>query len=430
MLLDGSEGQRMFDNMTMDRAGHVYLQEDVGNNAHLGKVWRYDVANDALTAVAQHDPLRFVSGAPLFLTQDEESSGIIDATAILGPGWFLLNVQGHYATDAETVEGGQLLAMYDPTWNTPGLAQTELAVIGDAPYGATQIADFPNLIAAINSASDISRVVHVGDIKTGSSRCDDSYFTSIDAGFRMFADPLVYTPGDNEWTDCHRANNGGYNPLERLSKIRSVFFPNVGRTLGGVKKNVLSQSILPGFGTFVENTLWSEADTVFAAVHVVGSNNSLVPWYTDDATKTDDPASRVAEESAREAAAVAWIDQTFAQATRQNAKGVALFMQADMWDPAIFPAGQYSGFISIVRKLADATRAFGRPVLLVQGDSHVFLTDNPLAAGDANYGVTVPVPNLVRVVVQGSTTAPLTEWLRLKVNPATAVVFSWERNPR
>jgi len=430
MLLGGSEGQHMFDNITIDRAGHVYLQEDVGNNAHLGKVWRYDIVSNTLTVVAQHDPLRFLSGAPLFLTQDEESSGIIDATSILGPGWFLLDVQAHYATDAETVEGGQLLAMYDPTWNTAGTTTVEVAVIGDTPYGATQIADFPNLIAAINSAPDISRVVHVGDIKSGSTRCDDSYFASILATFQTLADPLVYSPGDNEWTDCHRANNGGYDPLERLSVIRSMFFPNVGRTLGGAKKDVLSQSVLPGFTTFVENTLWSEADTVFAAVHVVGSNNSLLPWYTDDASKTDDPLSRTTEESAREAAAVAWIEQTFARATQQSAKGVALFMQADMWDPAIFTAGQYSGFASIVRKLADATRAFARPVLLVEGDSHVFKSDNPLSAGDAIYGVTVPVPNLTRIVVQGSTTAPLTEWLRLKVNPATASVFSWERNPR
>lgn len=430
MLLDGSEGQHMLDNVTIDRAGHVYLQEDVGNNAHLGKVWRYDVVNDTLTMVAQHDPLRFVAGAPLFLTQDEESSGIIDATSILGPGWFLLVVQAHYGTDAETVEGGQLLAMYDPTWRAAGTDKVDLAVIGDTPYGATQIADFPNLIATINAAPDISRVVHVGDTKSGSSRCDDSYFASIATSFQTFADPLVYSPGDNEWTDCHRANNGGYNPLERLAFIRSKFFPNVGRTSGAVKKDVLSQAVLPGFGSFVENTLWSEANTVFAAVHVVGSNNSLLPWYTDDTSKTDDLAGRMAEESAREAAAVAWIAQAFDEARRQNAKAVALFMQADMWDPAIFTAGQYSGFVSIVRALADATRSLGRPVLLVQGDSHVFKADNPLASGDAIYGVTAPVPNLTRIVVQGSTTAPLTEWLRLKVDSATPTVFSWERNPR
>jgi len=120
--------------------------------------------------IAQHDPQRFISGAPAFLTQDEESSGVIDMAGILGPGWYLLDVQAHYATDAETVEGGQLLAVYDPTWLDASSQKVEYAVIGDTPYGSARIADFPNLISAINAAPNISRVVHVGDIKNGSSR--------------------------------------------------------------------------------------------------------------------------------------------------------------------------------------------------------------------------------------------------------------------
>ncbi|MGC4087140.1 MAG: hypothetical protein QM756_04395 [Polyangiaceae bacterium] len=114
MLLDGTEGQKMFDNITVDKKGHVYLVEDVGNNAHIGKVWRYTVATDQLTMIAQHNPVFFTPGAAQFLTQDEEASGIVDASDVIGPGWFLVDVQAHYATDSELVEGGQLLAIYDP----------------------------------------------------------------------------------------------------------------------------------------------------------------------------------------------------------------------------------------------------------------------------------------------------------------------------
>jgi hypothetical protein len=103
-----------FVDMTVDKKGHVYLQEDVGNNAHIGKVWRYTIASDKLTLIAQHNLALFTSGATQFLTQDEESSGIIDASDILGAGWFLLDVQAHYGTDSELVEGGQLLALFDP----------------------------------------------------------------------------------------------------------------------------------------------------------------------------------------------------------------------------------------------------------------------------------------------------------------------------
>ena len=114
MLLNGTEGQKMFDNITITPRGSIFLQEDVGNNAHLGKIWRYSIAQGTLELVAQHDPGRFTPGAPGFLTQDEESSGIIAMYDILGEGWMLCDVQAHYAADAELVEGGQFIALHFP----------------------------------------------------------------------------------------------------------------------------------------------------------------------------------------------------------------------------------------------------------------------------------------------------------------------------
>jgi len=111
LLLDGTEGQQMFDNITVDSEGRVVLCEDVGNNAHLGKVWQYDPATDKLTQLAQHDPSRFLSGSSNFLTQDEESSGVIDVSHILGSAGekvYLIDTQAHYNAGGELVEGGQL----------------------------------------------------------------------------------------------------------------------------------------------------------------------------------------------------------------------------------------------------------------------------------------------------------------------------------
>ncbi len=115
MLLDGTEGQQMLDNMTVTKDGKVLLQEDVGNNAHLGKIWEYDPENDTLKVLAEHDPSRFLTGGTNFLTQDEESSGIIDVTDILGSAGqnvFLFDVQSHNSLGGELVQGGQLLLMY------------------------------------------------------------------------------------------------------------------------------------------------------------------------------------------------------------------------------------------------------------------------------------------------------------------------------
>jgi hypothetical protein len=106
----------MMDNITVDQQGHVLLQEDPGNQAYLAKVWEYDPLGDSLKELAVHDTDRFTSGGSSFLTQDEESSGIIDVTGILGNAGeqvFLLGVQAHYSLPGELVQGGQLLLMHE-----------------------------------------------------------------------------------------------------------------------------------------------------------------------------------------------------------------------------------------------------------------------------------------------------------------------------
>jgi len=103
----------MMDNLTVNARGQVVIQEDIGNQTPLGKVWLYSPASDSLTQIAEHDSERFAEGAPAFLTQDEESSGVIPAP-FLGESWYLLDVQAHYGQETELVEGGQLLALHIP----------------------------------------------------------------------------------------------------------------------------------------------------------------------------------------------------------------------------------------------------------------------------------------------------------------------------
>jgi hypothetical protein len=110
-VLDGTEGIKMMDNMVIDTLGRIIIQEDAGNNAHLGKVWLYNIANDQLLQLAEHDSTRFKIGGSNFLTQEEEASGVIDMGNILGTGKYLFVSQAHYATNSELVEGGQLLSM-------------------------------------------------------------------------------------------------------------------------------------------------------------------------------------------------------------------------------------------------------------------------------------------------------------------------------
>jgi len=278
-----------------------------------------------------------------------------------------------------------------------------VAVIGDVPYGIAQEASVGRLVDAINDDPKVRLALHLGDIKSGSTTCTDERFVAALATFESFKDPVAYTPGDNEWTDCHRVNNGQYNPLERLAAVRATFFAEPNSLLGGRRATVEHQA------DFVENVRWIESRVAFATLHVVGSNNGLDPWT--GIGHSAPTAAQTAEVNARIAAAVAWVDETFDAAEERDLQGVVLAMQADTWDPLPSSAQQ-----TIVDRIAARTAAFDGQVLLLQGDSHTYVADNPLA-----------LDNFTRIVVHGET-LPF-EYLRLTINPVRGELFTWERVP-
>jgi hypothetical protein len=110
-----TEGPKMFDNVAVSQSGQVFLEEDPGNSPYVAKQWLYDIASGKLALIAEFDRDRFVTGGSGFITQDEESSGVIDAADILGKGWYLFDVQPHAeSADSELVEGGQYVAFHIP----------------------------------------------------------------------------------------------------------------------------------------------------------------------------------------------------------------------------------------------------------------------------------------------------------------------------
>jgi hypothetical protein len=299
-------------------------------------------------------------------------------------------------------------------------------VIGDVPYGAEDLAQFPQDIASINSDDSLSFVTHVGDIKNGSTVCSDELFAQIRADFELFEVPLVYSPGDNEWTDCHRANNGGYDPLERLDALRKLFFAEPGTTLGE-RMTVESQAELG----FPENVRFAERRIQFAVPHVVGSGNATQPYTGADSAT---PA-QLAEVEARTEASLQLVRDAFADARRQNSRAVVVMLQADMFNPTIEDPRpeDHDAFRPIVQLLAEESAAFDGPVYLFDGDTHVFHEDRPLAPGSEwldVYGVERPAANLTRVTVDGSGNAD--NWLKVSVAPNSVrdgEVLTWEQVP-
>ncbi len=305
-----------------------------------------------------------------------------------------------------------LAGLSQPAPDSTGGAKTfTFVAMGDLPYGnpARTYGPYRALIDQINQRQPVFSI-HIGDFKSGSTLCSDEEFTAQRDHFNRFTQALVYTPGDNEWTDCHRKNNGSYDPLERLDTLRRMFY-TPGRSLGQQALAVQSQAALqPQQALYVENLRWTHQEVLFVTLHIVGSNNNF---------EVRDPRM-VAEFFARDAANVAWIQSAFELARAQQLRAVVLAFQADpfegksLWED--FPSS--SGFRnSIGQALVPLAQSFGKPVLVVHGDSHLTKIDHPFKVERKVVG------NITRLIVPGDADMRA---VQVQVNPMASQPFGFE----
>ena len=296
---------------------------------------------------------------------------------------------------------------------------------GDMPYKkAGDDTKLPAVLKSINQ-SPIAFSIYDGDIKDGSSKCTDDIYAEALTMFNSMAKPVVYVPGDNEWTDCHRTNNGGYDALERLTHLRKILFPSHD-SLGQTTLPLARQGKLGE--KFVENTRFSYGPVVFAGFNVPGSNNNLIlsaKACTEKSARTAahcDAAN--AEYLERDTANVAWLEQSFDAARKSRARGIVLVIQGDPGfdlpeteglDESLAP--EVSGYRNFMANIVKQTEAFDGQVLLVHGDTHFFKMDKPL------YSPLKVLPNLTRLQTFGS---PVLHWVKVTVNPASDALFTVE----
>ncbi len=306
-----------------------------------------------------------------------------------------------------TVGGDDSADRATPT--TIGGPPFSIGLWGDAPYAAEQVPRTTAMIADMNAAG-LAFSVFDGDIK-GGAPCADRYYAEALARFNAFTHPLVYVPGDNEWTDCHGA---GQDPLERLAHLRRTFFTPPGRSLGQ-RTMALEHQEPP----HVENTRWQLGGVVFVALHVPGSNNG----------KVEDPARPLAEREAanaefraRDAANREWLISSFALARRTNAAGVMVIIQANPGFEAIDRNLRaflgVDGFDPFLDTLRAETVRFRRPVALVHGDTHRYRLDRPLRDAQGR-----PVPNFVRCETFGH---PDVSWVKATIDHRDPNLFRFE----
>jgi hypothetical protein len=310
---------------------------------------------------------------------------------------------------------------------------------GDLPYSDLQAsAGVPNLIADMNSQR-LAFTVHDGDLKGGNGTpgsttptiCSDALYQQALGFFNSLRAPAIFTPGDNDWTDCDRASNGGFPSRERLDHERLVFF-STPFSLGQRKLHQQVQSSPLCLGQngptpCVENRRWSHRGVTYVTLNIQGSCNNLC----DTAPDPD-------EFAARNQANIAWMKETFAEAQARGSAAIMIIAQADPgWDlsdgtraPLRNPKtlaetdGQPDGYQEFLVALRDEVIAFRKPVAYVHGDSHYYRVDKPLQDSQGRR-----LENFTRVETFGDNQGNGNNdvnWIKVTVDPRSREVFSYQ----
>ncbi|MEY2690340.1 MAG: hypothetical protein RL375_4540, partial [Pseudomonadota bacterium] len=305
-----------------------------------------------------------------------------------------------------------------PTTSSPSAGTYSFGLWGDMPYKkAGDDTRLPAVLQSINRA-DIAFSIYDGDIKDGSSKCTDDVYTDALKMFAGMVKPVVYIPGDNEWTDCHRSNNGGFDALERLAHLRRVMYPTL-NSLGQTTMALEHQGKAAGT-PYIENVRFSRGPVLFVGLNVPGSNNNVVLGTKECSNKSVRKQAQCdaanAEYLDRDAANIAWLTQSFQKAREEKARGVVIVFQGDPGfdlpeteDADESKAPEVSGYRNFMTQVEQQTADFAGQVLLVHGDTHFFKLDKPL------HSPTRVLPNFTRLQTFGS---PNLHGVKVTVNPA------------
>ena len=260
-------------------------------------------------------------------------------------------------------------------------AQFAFAALGDTPYTRDEEPQFIAMIAEMNR-QPLAFVMHVCDFKDARSECSDALYLQRQEWFQLSHHPLFYTPGDNEWTDCGRAYWARRDPLERLAKLRQLFFTR-DASLG---QRILHAERQHDRG-YPEHMRWRVDDIVFATLNIPGPDNNL--------------RLMAAESRQRTAALIDWMRDTFRIARSRKLPGIVLATQANIWSGS-------SGYARILGALAAEAQSYPGEVLVIHGDTHWFRVDRPLADPETRRAI----ENVTRLEVHGS---PFVDWVHVSV---------------
>jgi hypothetical protein len=289
----------------------------------------------------------------------------------------------------------------------PAARGFDFGVMGDTPYTDREEAPFLAMIERMN-AEPLAFVLHLGDFKAGGdSPCTDALYEKRRLQFNRSKHPVIYTPGDNEWIDCRRPSNGGMDPMERLAKLREIFFSGA-ESLGQERlaTEMQRECAERKDGTctcpaYPENRAWTYSGVRFVTLNFPGKSNNVGYGAASDE-----------EARCRTAANRQWLERAVAASEDSATRGLVVATQANPW------VGRNKVYEPFLREMAAAAERLGKPILFVHGDTHLYRFDAPFMDSKRR-----PAANPARLETYGS---PFVGWEKVTVDPGDPKLFRVE----
>lgn len=261
----------------------------------------------------------------------------------------------------------------DSEIETPDAKKITFTVIGDVPYGNTQREGLINLVEKHNDQNTSEFVVHVGDIKKGADPCNEDVFKDVSAILKQLAKPTFIVLGDNEYNDC--------DDTEQALQFWNTYFLQFSENWN-FTHTVINQP------NRVENFNWIQDKTLFIGLNIVGSSvHDVNEWET-----------RLTENGV-------WVKQLVGT-HKNNIDAMVIFSHANMVEAG---REKFEPFTSLFRA---AALDFGKPILMINGDGHFWIKDNPWEE-----------KNITRVQINGGIDA-----LKVVINSDLENPFSFDNN--
>ncbi|KWR82752.1 MULTISPECIES: hypothetical protein [Cupriavidus] len=297
----------------------------------------------------------------------------------------------------------------------PTVQMTRIALIADTPQWPAAETDTTALFDMMN-AQQVAMIVHAGGIKGDTESCGD---TVLNARLQVLDDsptPLLYVPGETDWAECQKPSNGKFDAVERLNRLRELFFP-LDTTLGRRTLPVVRQSDQALFRSYRENVRLVTGGVMLVGLNLPGDNNH----YRIEGGRNGEFEDR--REANRQ-----WLARAFSVAEQRDLPGIVVIAHADPlfgngWEkrgkPSLLDAfvrhGARDGYLEFKRQLRDLSSKFSGQVLLVHASDSGFSVDKPLRDTSGKI-----VANFTRVALPIGTPS---RWTELTITPGTRSVF-------